>query len=284
MQHISVPSAIKHQPQINAGEISFVHYTETGSLFKNRVVFGRYAISFVLNGQKEIYLPTERTIVYTGHAMLIPEGNSLIAEHSLNDNKYSSFIVFFPANLVTDFLARQRINRPPGNETDLAPFITFASTTYLNEYVNGMRKLIDSQQAVSYQVALHKLEELLLVIYELFPAQLINMFNKNGNDQLSLKSIVEGNLFNKLTLDELAFLTNRSVSTFKRDFEKAYGISPQKYIRERKLEAACAELAKGRQASELYDNYGYENLSNFNTAFKRKFGLTPAAYRINPRG
>ncbi|WP_414688596.1 helix-turn-helix domain-containing protein [Mucilaginibacter sp.] len=53
---------------------------------------------------------------------------------------------------------------------------------------------------------------------------------------------------------------------------------PQKYIRDRKLESACTELKKGRKASELYNTYGYENLSNFNTAFKKRFGVTPAAY------
>ena len=283
MDIISVPNAVKHQAQIKAGEISFVHYHDKGSLFKNHVVFDQYAISFVLNGQKEIYRATENTILRTGQAMLIPQGNSIIAEHSLNKDPYSSFIVFFPGSLVTDFLAKypQTANRinPPEH---ILPYIHFASTLYLNEYVKSIQTLISGGHQLSYAIALHKLEELLLVIYELFPAQLTALFSKHQDiSQLSLKNIVESNLFNNLTLDELAFLANRSRSTFKRDFEKAYNISPQKYIRERKLEAACSELLKGRQASEIYDTYGYENLSNFNTAFKKKFGVTPAAYRQN---
>ncbi|WP_448700310.1 helix-turn-helix domain-containing protein [Mucilaginibacter sp. AW1-3] len=281
MQVYQVPEAVKQQPQIKAGEIAFVSYHENGSLFKNRVVFNQYAISFVMNGQKEIYRATENTIIKAGQAMLIPEGNSIIAEHSLNQHQYHSLIAFFPGHIVNSFLAKHHIS-PGGTDQlpDVDPYIYFSSTPYLNEYLRGIKALIEGGHTLSYNVALHKLEELLLVIYELFPAQLVNMFSRNRDTSVvSLKNLVENNLFNNLTLDEFAFLANRSRSSFKRDFEKAYAISPQKYIRERKLEAACTELAKGKQASELYDAYGYENLSNFNTAFKKKFGLTPAAYR-----
>jgi AraC-like DNA-binding protein len=281
MDIISVPNDVKHQAQIKAGEISFVHYHDKGSLFKNHVVFDQYAISFVLNGQKEIYRATENTVLRAGQAMLIPQGNSIIAEHSLNKDPYSSFIVFFPGNLVTDFLAKYPQTANVVNHTgDVPPYIHFASTPYLNEYVKSIQALIDGAHELSYTIALHKLEELLLVIYELFPAQLTALFNRHQDiGQLSLKNIVESNLFSNLTLDELSFLANRSRSTFKRDFEKAYNISPQKYIRERKLEAARSEMIKGKQASEIYTVYGYENLSNFNTAFKKQFGLTPAACR-----
>jgi AraC-like DNA-binding protein len=281
MQAISIPRDVQHLPQIKAGEISFIHYHDKGSLFKNHVVFDQYAISFVLNGQKEIYRATENTILKAGQAMPIPQGNSIIAEHSLNDNPYSSFVVLFPGSLVSDFLAKHpQIVNPVNHPEDVPLYIPFASTPYLNEYIKSIQALINGGHELSYTIALHKLEELLLVIYEIFPVQLINLFRHHQHSpQLSLKSVVESNLFSKLTLDELAFLTNRSRSSFKRDFEKAYGISPQRYIRERKLEAACAELVKGKQASEIYDTYGYENLSNFNTAFKKQFGLTPSAYR-----
>jgi len=281
MEVFYVPEAVKQQPQIKTGEISFVNYHEKGSLFKNRVVFNQYAISFVLNGQKEIYRATENTIIKAGQAMLIPAGNSIIAEHSLNQQQYHSLVIFFPAHLVSSFMAKHHIALNTANHSpDIAPYIYFSSTPYLNEYLRGIESLIEGGQQLSQSVAIHKLEELLLVIYELFPSQLVNMFSRHQDTAgLSLKNLVENNLFNNLTLDELAFLANRSRSSFKRDFEKAYSLSPQKYIRDRKLEAACSELAKGKQASELYDAYGYENLSNFSTAFKKKFGVTPTAYR-----
>ncbi|WPU97939.1 AraC family transcriptional regulator [Mucilaginibacter sp. cycad4] len=282
MEAIAVPGAVKDKPQIKAGEISFVYYRERGSLLRNQVVFNQCAVSFVLNGQKELYRHANCTIIRPGQGLLIPEGNTLIAEHVVNgtskDVLYSSFIVFFPQRLITEFFSKHNISTEKTNK-DVSPYVLFSNTAYLNEYLRGLRALVDGGQQLSYPVALHKLEELLLIIYELYSTQLTALFgNKHSMAGLSLQKLVENNLFNNLTLDELAFLANRSLSSFKRDFEKAYNLSPQKYIRDKKLELACAELKKGRKASELYSTYGYENLSNFNTAFKKRFGVTPAAY------
>lgn len=282
MEAITVPEAVKDKPQIKTGDISFVYYRERGDIFRNQVVFNQCAISFVLNGQKEIYRHADCTIIRPGQGMVIPQGNTLIAEHVVKDTSadelYSSFIVFFPERLVAVFFIKHAIDTK-NKIGDVPPYILFANTVYLNEYLKGVRALVDDGHSLSYPLTLHKLEELLLIIYELYPTQLTALFAPDKTDaDLSLQKLIENNLFNNLTLDELAFLANRSLSSFKRDFERTYGLSPQKYIRDKKLEAACTELKKGRKASELYDTYGYENLSNFNTAFKKRFGVTPAIY------
>lgn len=274
MTAIAVPQAVNQQPQISCGDIAFVDYRETGSLFRNQVIFSRTAVSFVLNGQKEIFRAGERTIIRGGQVLLIPEGHSLIAEHSLNDDKYNSFIIFFPAQLAADFLAAQKstvkgITAPA--------FLHFNATPHLAGYANSLQQLVNGDHQLSQAMAQHKLHELFLALYELFPEKFAALFS--NQQQLSLKKLVEDHLFHNLTIEELAFLANRSLSSFKRDFERAYGLSPQKYIRESKLEAARGELERGKQATELYHLYGYDNLSNFSTAFKRKFGITPGAYR-----
>ena len=275
MSTIAIPQATHMHPQISSADIAFVDYCETGGLFRNRVVFNQTAISFVLNGQKEIFRAGERTIIREGQVLLIPEGNSLIAEHSLNDDKYNSFLAFFPSQMAADFIARNKIAR---NDLPAPAFLHFNVTPHLAGYAQSLQQLVSGGHELSAPIMQHKLNELLLAIYELFPAKFAALFG--NNEQLSLKKLIEDHLFHNLTLDELAFLANRSLSSFKRDFERTYNISPQKYIRESKLEAARAELESGKQASELYAVYGYDNLSNFSTAFKRKFGITPGAYRL----
>jgi AraC-like DNA-binding protein len=280
MHHVAVPHDVKHQRQINAGEISFVYYREKDSVGKNRVVFSHYAISFVLNGQKELYRSTGNTLISSHQGILIPGGHSIIAERTLNDDLYSSLIAFFPRELVTNFLAKKAITAHHNNQpTAVSPYLLFSRTPFLNEYLRGLIALIEGGQQLSDAMALHKLEELLLTVYELFPEQFPIMFAGEQTNQLSLKQLIEDNLLNNLTLEELAFLANRSLSSFKRDFESLHSIAPQRYIRDRKLEIASAELLKGKSVSEIYHVYGYDNPSNFNTAFKKKYGLTPTTYR-----
>lgn len=275
MDIVHVPEAVEAQQKIVAGEISFVNYRDKGGPFRNRVMFSCYAFSFIQNGQKRIYRAGESRVLSPGHGMLIPEGNSIITEHSDTAERYNSILVFFPVRIGKAFIAAHK--RKITGQPERPPYIHFTTNAYIDEYIRNMKNLIDSQQILSEEMAALKVNELLTAIYEMAPGLLTGIFG--STESITLKVVIENNLFNNLNLEELAFLANRSLSSFKRDFEKAYGISPQRYIRDRKLEVACSELIKGISPSNLYLAYGYENLSNFNTAFKRKYGVTPAAFR-----
>lgn len=275
MEIIKVPDATASQPQIKAGDIIFVDYKDRGGQFRNRVFFDCCAFSFVQNGQKHIYRAGGNTVLSKGQGMLVPQGKSLITEHSDNQERYHSVIVFFPGRIGREFMA----SHPCQGKTNAvqAPYINFEINAYIHEYVRHIRALIARGDTLSPAMATLKVEELLMALYELAPSLLQDVFDAHSN--YVLKNIVENNLLNTLALEEMAFLSNRSLSSFKRDFQKEYGLPPQKYIRERRLEMARAELSRGRIASELYLEYGYSHLTAFVAAFKRKYGVSPAAFQ-----
>lgn len=275
MEVISVPAAVSAQPQTGAGEVIFVDYQDQGGHFRNRVSFNCCAFSFVRNGQKHIYRGAGDTILKPGYGMLVPEGNSLITEHTDNEEKYRSVIVFFPASIGREFIAA----RLRGKQIQLpqAPYIHFKTNVYIEEYIQHICTLIVRRQKLSKEMAVLKVQELLTAMYELAPEVLTAVFSPAGN--LPLKALVEQHLLSQVTMDELAFLANRSLSSFKRDFLKEYGVPPQKYILDRRMEMARAELFTGKLASEIYQDYGYAHLSSFTAAFKRTFGLSPLQYQ-----
>ena len=278
---MSVTDSFAGHAQIKSGAITFVHFKEAVQRKKNRYVFDQYAISFVLNGKKEIFRATGSTVVTAGQGILIPQGNAILSEHIPQQNENARIVLLFPVEQIKSFLIKHRLSlEKPDPQSNIISHLHFTNTPYLNEYIKHIASLIRAGSPISYPLALHKLEELLLALYESYPAPLIGLLSQHiEGDELSLKNIVERNLFNSLTIGEMAFLCNRSLSTFKRDFEKAYGLSPQRYIRDRKMEIARIELSAGKQPADLYLTHGYDSISNFATAFKRKFGLPPAAYR-----
>lgn len=275
MEVVSVPAAVKGQAQTGSGDIHFVDYKDAGGPFRNRVTFNCCAFSFVQNGQKHIYRAEGNTILKPGYGMLVPEGNSLIAEHSDNAARYHSVIVFFPGSIGRDFIAARPC--PQAAPLQQALYIHFETNAYIQEYINNIRSLIARRQKLSPEMAVLKVQELLTAMYEMKPELLYRVFSPAGN--LTLKNLVEHNLLNRITLDELAFLANRSLSSFKRDFQKQYGVPPQRYILDKRLEMARAELEKGKLATEIYLDYGYAHLPSFTAAFKRKYGLSPGSYQ-----
>ena len=56
--------------------------------------------------------------------------------------------------------------------------------------------------------------------------------------QASLFEIVQAHLYSAISVDDLASLAGRSLSTFKRDFEIQFNDSPASFLKQKKLEKA----------------------------------------------
>ncbi|MBQ2955775.1 MAG: helix-turn-helix transcriptional regulator [Clostridia bacterium] len=84
----------------------------------------------------------------------------------------------------------------------------------------------------------------------------------------------------QLTVEQLAALCSRSVTSFRRCFERATGKAPFEYLYEVRVKAAV-NLLRGSSmpASEIAGRVGYPTLSSFNRHFRRITGLTPSAMR-----
>lgn len=83
-------------------------------------------------------------------------------------------------------------------------------------------------------------------------------------------------MFN-MPLEKFGYLTGRSLTTFKRDFQKAFGATPQKWLTEKRLELAYYQFVeKNRKPIDVYFEVGFENLSHFSFAFKKQYGYSPS--------
>lgn len=122
-----------------------------------------------------------------------------------------------------------------------------------------------------------KFEEIMLYLVELHGTNILYSLTFNNNDgSQNFTRTIETNQLKKLTLKELAFLCNMSVSTFKREFEKHYSESPMKWFQNKRLEHAHYLLhQKQKKSSEIYFEVGYENLSSFIQVYKFKYKKTP---------
>lgn len=79
------------------------------------------------------------------------------------------------------------------------------------------------------------------------------------------------------TLQRLADSAAMSPSTLMRHFKMAYGLAPIDYLRKRRLSLARELLLSGHSVQQAAHLSGYRHASNFITAFKKNYGISPGA-------
>ena len=97
---------------------------------------------------------------------------------------------------------------------------------------------------------------------------------------ISLQRIMMDNFCFNLKMGQYAKLSGRSLSAFKRDFQKLYNSSPGKWLLEKRLSHAKNLLGNmNKTINEVAFESGFENVSHFSRSFKKRFGIAPSAVK-----
>ncbi len=93
-------------------------------------------------------------------------------------------------------------------------------------------------------------------------------------------SLIEEGLSDELRVQDLANAANLSRSHFTRAFHAATGEAPQEFIISRRIARARELLASSdKTVGEIAAAAGFSSQAHLSTAFKKRLGLSPAAYR-----
>lgn len=87
-----------------------------------------------------------------------------------------------------------------------------------------------------------------------------------------------------LTLRRLARSADLSPYHFLRTFERVTGLTPHQYVRRARIRVAATRLVvESGKVVDIALDCGFGDVSNFNRAFKKEFGMSPRAFRRTSR-
>jgi len=96
--------------------------------------------------------------------------------------------------------------------------------------------------------------------------------------------LIEARLGDDISLDDLAAEACFSAFHFSRLFRDATGMSPHRYVTDRRLQVAKAMLAAdGASLAQIAQETGFGSQANFTRVFRKLAGLTPGQYRATAR-
>ena len=104
--------------------------------------------------------------------------------------------------------------------------------------------------------------------------------NKNVDRIKTILNYLEANYRHDISIEEIADVCGFSSSHFMKFFKKNMGDSFINYLNDYRLSmAARTLLSSDDNIIDIAADCGYDNLSYFNRIFKKKYGVTPSAYR-----
>ena len=75
---------------------------------------------------------------------------------------------------------------------------------------------------------------------------------------------------------DLAALCQISLRTLERHFQKNYGVTVSKWMRDLRLSKSYETLKQGKSVKEAAYDHGYKQVSHFSREFKNHFGISPS--------
>lgn len=192
----------------------------------------------------------------------------------------------------TELLKKAYQNEPPTFwkelETPVVQFIVqMAASELVKRYFESLVYLFEYREAVSEEILILKLKELiaLLMQTESSPQILQIMRSLFSERTFSFKEVVDAHICTPATVENLAMMTNHSLSSFKREFKRIYDDTPASYIMDKRAEKVAGLLSVSDDSiSHIGYDCGFTSPAHLSRVFKNKYGVTPSEYRLNLSG
>jgi AraC-like DNA-binding protein len=99
---------------------------------------------------------------------------------------------------------------------------------------------------------------------------------------LRAKDLIDARYAEPLDLPALARVAELSSAHFSREFHRAFGETPHRYLISVRMQRAAALLRNtDRPVGEICRAVGLHSVGSFTTCFGRVFGVSPTAYRAS---
>lgn len=282
-----IPAALydqkKLRPILSDGRSSILLKTLDESLIDLGKFVATSSIVCILRGRQVIRDQQGLDhVIEAGHLIFLPKDVYFVSDFVAEHGPFEAMLFFVDDRLIDKFLRSFPEPSTSADARDLPclprrPCVMPAGSQ-LRRYVDSIREVYAGGTGTQALLEIKLLELLHLIALQdastCFIRALAN--DKNQLKRRSITEFMEAHWAYDLKVGDYAALTGRSLSTFVRDFKKAYDTTPTQWLIDRRLDISHRMLI-GQNASvrDAALEAGYDNVSHFIKAYKRKFGVTP---------
>jgi AraC family transcriptional regulator, exoenzyme S synthesis regulatory protein ExsA len=256
----------------------------------DQAVFGRegyvstHAITLVLRGILKVEDDEGHvTHVEKDQLLFLPKGIYSITDKLPDNGHFEALVFFFDEEVIASFIASMNIQLK--KDKQVKPLV-FNYTKEIQVFTESLLTLYSNKEIAHRKLTKPKLFELLhlISVSRQNDCLLHALSTLNNRERKSLHEFMSANFSKPLGIEDYAYLTGRSLSSFRRDFLTQFGISPKQWLIDKRLGKAIQLLSSGHaNISQVAMDTGYENISHFIKAFHKKYGVPPKQFLMRKR-
>ncbi|MGC4103935.1 helix-turn-helix domain-containing protein [Ferruginibacter sp.] len=237
-------------------------------------------IFYVVDGRKIWHTAHGSYDLQKGSCVFVQKGASIIEQFF--DVGFCLVCFFIPDEFICDTL-KKRSAPIQSSGKKYKPVMLLDNSETLSAFFLSMSSYFANTKEPDQALLELKFRELVLTLADnTNNAELLCYFCSLVNEPqtITLQRVMEDNFCFNLKLEQYAELCNRSLSAFKRDFEKVFATSPGKWLLEKRLLHAMHLVSNlNKPVSEAAFESGFENPSHFSRSFKERFGIPPTGVK-----
>ncbi|WP_298420365.1 AraC family transcriptional regulator [uncultured Kordia sp.] len=241
---------------------------------------------YILEGRCKNFTELKEFDLKQGEAVLAKSGNGVFKTimHQNKPNFKSISIRFHKSVLEQLYKDSPSVfyeNRNTPLNTNNA---AIENNVLLKQYATNLLTYFNHKELVTEELLIIKLKELIVLLLSFEEKTQVReiMFNLFTEKNFKFQQIIQSHIFSDISIENLAQLTNRSLSTFKRDFKRIYNNTPLNYIIEQRIEKVASLLIHSQDTiSNIAYDCEFKTLAHMSRVFKKKYGSSPTDYRLS---
>lgn len=263
----------------NYSDVIFSYYFSDDCMCSKMV--RDHFLVYVYSGEYILEEGGERAVVGPGECVFLRRDNKVsMIKQPKGGEPFMGIFMHFKRNFLREvFQKLERGDLPREVEKHPRSVVKLPETPDIKGLFLSMTPYFNSEvkpsDDIMYLKMLEGIHSLLNIDKRFFPT----LFDFTEPWKIDILDFMDENYMYDLSIEEIASFTGRSLSTFKRDFKKISGLPPEKWLIQRRLEAAQSMLREtDKSVTDVYVEVGFKNMSHFSTAFKKHFGVAPSNY------
>ncbi len=242
-----------------------------------------HTLIYIHSGELEITEKGKKTVLRAGDCAFMRRDNHMWLQKRVKEGcPYRSVVLKFSRDFLREFYHTLNSKDTPADvkrdRTSL--YVMPHNRVDIRSLFESVIPYFETEVRPSEEILKLKMTEGVYAILNTDKSLYASLFDFVDQWKIDIIDFMEKNYKNELSMQEIAYYTGRSLSTFKRDFKQCSDLTPQKWLIQRRLEAAHELIRKGgRKVSQVCYDVGFKNLSHFSKIYKATYGVAPTAER-----